>query len=94
MRTLICFLTYLGVGKLGKVWVQIKAESICRPIQSDTPDYQDGQYHVGEGGSEIHNLQHSNILLYHHKYIESQKHKNSYHSIYSHILLPHKKVNL
>ena len=47
---------YLRVLYSLEVGYDVKLDALCRPRKGDTPDEEDGQYHVREEGREVHHL--------------------------------------
>ena len=48
---------YLGLDEFVKLWCEVVDDSLAGALQSHATDEQNGEDHVGEQRSEVHNLQ-------------------------------------
>lgn len=48
--------THRGLHELGDVGVEVVVDPLGGPRQGHSPDEQDQQHDVGEGGGEVHRL--------------------------------------
>ena len=56
LQTLQTTKTHRGLHELGDVGVEVVVDPLGGPRQGHSPDEQDQQHDVGEGGGEVHRL--------------------------------------